>query len=203
MDSDLHWRFKVGSIMASLLAVAGLTFVNGSAQNQSTSTNGAVSAGGGYVGSEACARCHAAIFETYQRTAMAKASGPAIDAVIPAEFDHKRSGVHYRIYREGERAWLSYDRPGDPSLHGKKELLYYIGSGRRGRTYLFETDGFLFESPVNWYANEHTWDMAPAYQAATEVPLNLPAYTSCLRCHVSGMQPPLQGTANRYPAPPF
>ena len=64
----------------------------------------------------------------------------------------------------------------------------------------FETDGFLFESPVNWYANKQIWDMAPAYQTAREMPLNLPAYTSCLHCHVSGMQAPAKGTDNRYPS---
>ena len=42
--------------------------------------------------------------------------------------------------------WLSFDRE-RPPLHGKRELRYYIGSGRRGRTYLFSEDGFLFESP--------------------------------------------------------
>ena len=161
----------------------------------------------GYVGNEACARCHAAIYESYQRTAMAHASGRAIDALTPAEFTHKESGVHYRIYAEAGRAWLSFDRPstdrpgmdrpssdrisvdpsGDSEVQGKRELLYFIGSGRRGRTYLFETDGFLFESPVNWYANKQMWDMAPAYQSAREIPLNLPAYTSCLHRHVSGM----------------
>jgi Flp pilus assembly protein TadD len=156
-----------------------------------------------YVGNQACARCHAAIYESYQRTSMAHASGLAIDALTPAEFTHKESGVHYRIYAESGRAWLSFDRPGDSEIQGKRELLYYIGSGRRGRSYLFETDGFLFESPVNWYANKQLWDMAPAYQTAREMPLNLPAYTSCLHCHVSGMQPPAAGTDNRYPEPPF
>ncbi len=156
-----------------------------------------------YVGDQACARCHSAIYESYQRTSMAHASGPAIDGFRPAEFTHKNSGVHYRIYTENGRAWLSFDRPGDPELHGTRELLYYIGSGRRGLTYLFETDGFLFESPVNWYANKQMWDTAPAYQSAREIPLNLPAYTSCLRCHVSGMQAPVKGTDNRYPEPPF
>jgi tetratricopeptide (TPR) repeat protein len=162
----------------------------------------------GYVGDQACARCHSAIYESYRRTSMAQASGPALDALTPAEFTHKESGVHYRIYSEngragGERAWLSFDRPGDPEVHGKRELLYYIGSGRRGRSYLFQTDGFLFESPVNWYANKQLWDMAPAYQTTREMPLNLPAYTSCLHCHVSGMQPPAPGTDNRYSEPPF
>lgn len=134
---------------------------------------------------------------------MARASGPALEGFMPAEFTHKPSGVHYRIYSEDGRVWLNFDRPGDPEVRGKRELLYYIGSGRRGLSYLFETDGFLFESPVNWYANKKTWDTAPAYQSAREIPLNLPAYTSCLRCHVSGMQPPAPGTDNRYPQPPF
>jgi len=213
----LHRLSKVARIACSLLAAASLASEKYPAQIQSAKSV-AASGEGGYVGNEACARCHAEIFESYQRTAMAHASGPAvdtvkidavaIDAVTPAEFNHKPSGVHYRIYREEGRAWLSYDRPGngrpgDPALHGKKELLYYIGSGRRGRSYLFETDGFLFESPVNWYSNKQTWDMAPAYQSAREIPLNLPAYTSCLHCHVSGMHAPLKGTANRYPTPAF
>src|ERR1022692_1667555 len=133
---------------------------------------------------------------------MARASGPAIDGFMPAEFTHKESGVHYRIYAEngragGERAWLSFDRPGDPEVRGKRELLYYIGSGRRGLSYLFETDGFLFESPVNWYTDRHVWDMAPAYGNASQIPMNLPEFTSCLHCHVSGLQPPIAGTQNR------
>jgi hypothetical protein len=65
---------------------------------------------------------------------MVHASGPAIDGFSPAEFTHKDSGVHYRIYTEKGRAWLSFDRPGDPEVRGTRELLYYIGSGRRGLT---------------------------------------------------------------------
>ena len=124
---------------------------------------------------------------------MARASGPAIENVIPADFLHAKSGVQYRINSEGNRVWLSFDRPGDPAVRGKRELLYYIGSGRRGLSYLFARDGFLFESPVNWYSHEQRWDMAPAYQDAREIPLNLPAFSSCLRCHVSGMRPPAKG----------
>ncbi|HXY51459.1 MAG TPA: cytochrome c3 family protein [Terriglobales bacterium] len=159
------------------------------------------SARSGYVGNDACARCHAAIFESYAGSSMAHASGPAADQFRPADFVHAKSGVHYRIYGEGGHAWLSFERPGDPLVHGRRELLYYIGSGRRGLTYLFEVDGFLFESPVNWYGDQRVWDMAPAYQTATRIPMNLPAYSSCLHCHVSGMQPPVKGTENRYASP--
>jgi len=157
----------------------------------------------GYVGNEVCAGCHAAIYQSYARTPMARASGPAIENVVPADFSHPSSGVHYRVYSEAGHVWLSFERPGDPAVRGKRELLYYIGSGRRGLSYLFAQDGFLFESPVNWYSKERRWDMAPAYQNAREIPLNLPAYTSCLRCHVSSMREPAKGTDNLYPAPAF
>jgi tetratricopeptide (TPR) repeat protein len=134
---------------------------------------------------------------------MAHASGPATDNLTPADFVHKKSGVHYRIYEEKGEAWLSFERPGDPGVKDKRQLLYFIGSGRRGRSYLFATDGFIFESPVNWYADRKVWDMAPAYGEAREIPLNLPAYAACLECHTSGMQAPRAGTDNQYPMPLF
>jgi tetratricopeptide (TPR) repeat protein len=191
--------------ITTLVAVVVWSAAASAAQNPTAkhATPAKVAGRDAFVGNQACARCHAAIYESYQRTSMARASGPAMDGFMAAEFTHKDSGVHYRIYAENGRAWLSFDRPGDPEVRGTRELLYYIGSGRRGLSYLFETDGFLFESPVNWYANKQMWDTAPAYQSAREIPLNLPAYTSCLRCHVSGMQVPAKGTDNRYPEPPF
>jgi hypothetical protein len=157
----------------------------------------------GYAGSEACAKCHDSIYRSYQRTPMARASGPAIENAIPADFVHSNSGVHYRIYSEAGRVWLTFERPGDPEVRGKRQLLYYVGSGRRGLSYLFAQNGFLFESPINWYSHERRWDMAPAYQSTRETPLNLPAFPSCLRCHVSGMRAPVKGTENRYPMPAF
>lgn len=195
-------------VTLSLLISAGSSSEHASAPNPTAALKPARLLANSDAGDQACARCHSAIYDSYERTAMAHASGPAIDAITPAEFTHKPSGMDYRIYSEDGRVWLSFERPGlerkeYPQVRGKRELLYYIGSGRRGRSYLFKTGDFLFESPVNWYANRQTWDMAPAYQSAREMPLNLPAYTSCLRCHVSGMEAPLQGTENHYPQPPF
>jgi tetratricopeptide (TPR) repeat protein len=157
----------------------------------------------GYAGDQACAGCHSAIYNTYVKTSMAQASGPAINNFFPADFVHQKSGVHYRIYSEQGKVWLSFERPNDPTVRGKRELLYYIGSGRRGRSYLFTLDGFLFESPVNWYTDRQRWDMAPAFGNSSQMPMNLPAFASCLHCHVSGMRPPFAGTENHYPSPPF
>src|ERR1700693_563889 len=57
-----------------------------------------------------CAPCHAAIVASYAQTSMAQASGAALQALIPGEFTHPASHVHYRIYEDAGKAWLSFDR---------------------------------------------------------------------------------------------
>jgi predicted CXXCH cytochrome family protein len=152
----------------------------------------------------ACAQCHKDITERYRNTPMANASGKAADGFIPADFIHAPSGVHYRVYEESGKVWLSYARTnGKTALDGRRELVYYLGSGLRGRTYLFEQEGYWFEAPINWYAKKKVWDMAPAYQNAREVPLTLPVDPGCLHCHTSGTASSLPEARNRYAGAPF
>lgn len=154
-------------------------------------------------GNEACAHCHAQLSNTYQKTVMAGASGAAADGLITGQFDDKDSGVRYRVYQQDGRVWMSYERGGRDAIHGQRELLYFIGSGVKGRTYLFSDDQFLFETPINWYSQERRWNMTPAYIDAREIPLNLPAFPSCLNCHTSGMQAPEPGSDCKFTGKPF
>jgi predicted CXXCH cytochrome family protein len=136
---------------------------------------------------------------------MAKASGPAIDGLIPADFRHAPSGVHYRVYADGGAAWLSYYRDASSGipLDGRQELRFYIGSGKRGRTYLFEQEGYWFESPINWYAKKHVWDMAPNHLSDREMPLTMPVDPGCLHCHASRVASSLPDARNHYAGAPF
>ena len=173
------------------------------------------------TGSESCLRCHSEIYKSYSKTEMANAGGPAAEGVIAGEFQDKTSGVRYRVFTQEERGlpstqgqtseshpgsvptvWMSYERASE-KFQGKRQLLYFIGSGRKGRRYLFSVQGFLFEAPIDWYAQEKRWGITPAYAEAREIPLNLPAFTSCLNCHSSGLQPPAAGTGNKFSGPPF
>jgi len=151
----------------------------------------------------ACATCHQKIYDSYQHTIMAKASGKASDGLIAGEFFHEPSGVRYRIFAKDGRTWMSYERDREPKIQGQRELLYYIGSGRKGRSYLFADQGFVFETPINWYSQEGRWNMAPAYTEAREIPMNLPSFIDCLNCHASGVEAPIAGSENRYSGRPF
>ncbi len=159
----------------------------------------------------ACATCHAAIYASYERTAMARGSGAAMDGLLPGEFYHDASAVSYRIFTRDGRAWMSYTRSAAgaraplerASLEGKQELLYYVGSGRHGRTFLYKLGEQWFELPVNFYGRRGRWDMAPAFESVTAMPSPLPVDANCLHCHASEGETPLPEARNRFPQRPF
>jgi tetratricopeptide repeat protein/cytochrome c554/c'-like protein len=154
------------------------------------------------VGNAACRSCHTAIYDSYSRTAMARTSGPAT-ADLEGSFKHARSGVSYRVFRDGPTVVLAYQRDGPRALYGKQILKYYVGSNTRGRAFLFDIDDFLYQTPINYYAATNTWDMSPGYAQLREMELNHPVDSTCLFCHASRVQAPKQGTLNRFGAVPF
>ncbi len=154
----------------------------------------------------ACAGCHAAIYASYERTAMARGSGAAAEGLIPGSFHHRSSGMTYRVLSNHGRAWMSFSRPaseGKPALEGEQELLYFVGSGKRGRTYLYEQTGQWFELPVNFYGRRQAWAMAPAYDNVSAMPAALPVDANCLHCHAGEVETALPEARNRFPQRPF
>jgi len=75
---------------------------------------------------------------------MARTSGPVQGNLIPGEFIHNLSHVHCKVSEERGHAWLNFDREGAGAIHGRRELLYFIGSdAEEGRTFLRKTVSFL------------------------------------------------------------
>ena len=149
-----------------------------------------------------CAGCHKAIYDTYEQTPKARGSGPALDGLIQGGFRHAPSGVDYRVFLRDSAAYLSYNRDA-PALHGEQRLLYFVGSGRRGRTYLYRQGDQWFEAPINYYSRKALWDMAPAFGSSPSMPQPLPVDANCLHCHATAVQPALPQARNSFAAAPF
>jgi predicted CXXCH cytochrome family protein len=150
-----------------------------------------------------CAECHRSIYREYLQTPMANASGLAMDRPIPGTLSHKPSGVDYEIAVKDNSLTLSYQRPGDPGLQGHHNLLYFLGSGHLGVTYMYSLNGFLLESPVAYYASLKAYDMKPGLGDSRTMPAGLPMSSACMRCHMSGVQSEDRGTFNHYRGLPF
>ena len=155
----------------------------------------------------ACAGCHQEIYERYERTAKARASGPAAAGLTPAMmaagFHHQASGVDYRVFLRDGAAVMSYGREGAPALKGEERLEYFVGSGKRGRTYLYEVEGRWFQAPINFYKGKDGWDMAPGFGDVTSMPGDLMVEASCLRCHTTGVRAALPDARNHFAGAPF
>ena len=185
-------------LLTMLLAASGVSFARGD------------SIGPGYVGSPACAACHAQIYERYLTTPMGRSSGRAgsgsfQEQMSPSEFSHLLSGVRYQISKQPEGFTLAYTQKqpaGAPEIRGTQQLTYFIGSGNVGRSYLFSVTGFLFQAPVSYYARSKKWDLAPGYQQHSELFLMRPVEAECLECHASSVQL-IPGTQNGYRDLPF
>jgi len=155
-----------------------------------------------------CARCHQKIYDDYLQTPMANASGVGPEGFTPGEFTHKPSGVHYRVELRDGQVWLKYDRAGSPefALHGEERLDYFIGSGLRGRTYLYSNDGFWFEAPINWYTSYHSYDMRPGTARYLQAPIYLTVQVGCLyaipaTCSTRCQEPPTALPPNLFCTP--
>ncbi len=159
-------------------------------------------AAGLYVGNEVCANCHEQIVRSYSRTPMALTSGPVGKDLVEGSFKQKTTSISYQIVKKSGVALLNYERSEGPALRGSQELNYFIGSGRRGHSYLSMLDGFLYESPVSYYSAEKRWDISPGYESRREMRFNRPVEPSCLYCH-AGQVKPIEAMQNAYEVPPF
>jgi hypothetical protein len=81
------------------------------------------------------------------------------------------------------------------------DVQYVIGSGKRGRSYVINRDGYLFQSPIAWYSERNRWDLAP-HVAGSPEQLYRPIQVQWLFCHANEATH-VADTGNRYRRPTF
>jgi tetratricopeptide (TPR) repeat protein len=110
-------------------------------------------------------------------------------------------GYRFRVERSGEHVWHCQERRGpggEALLDFRLEVHYAIGSGARGRSYLSDRDGYVFQTAVSWYAEDGIWDKSPGFDAAL-LP-GRPISEDCLFCHANRAAP-VPGFRNRFDRP--
>jgi Flp pilus assembly protein TadD len=162
-----------------------------------------------YVGTERCVDCHADIAASYGNHPMGRSLFPerevAATEPLDASFHNPFTilGTSYAAERRGDQMFHKVTRPkpdGGTLFEMEAEAVYALGSGTRGRSYLVNHDGFLFQSPVSWFAQEKKWDLSPGFTATQNFDRTI--QPACLFCHCNQFEP-VEGTVNRYHEPLF
>jgi hypothetical protein len=165
-------------------------------------------AGAEFVGNQACAACHPAIYRSFVGTPMANGSGRVgtgepHESFDSAEFRDSSGAFAYRVGQEAGNYFFAFQQQGAKQpIEGRRQLEYFVGSGAAARSYVLSYEGFLYEAPVAYYSSSASWKSAPGYAPLNYPYLTRPILPGCLGCHASGIQR-IPGTQNAYASPPF
>ena len=148
----------------------------------------------GYVDSKLCSSCHADVYNSYMRTAMARSfARPAAKNEIEDysnnnSFFHAASATWFEmIRRDGQYYQRRYQIGfgGVQTNIDETEIDYSIGSGSHARAYVHRTaDGKLMQLPLAWYSEGGGhWGMAPGYGSADHQYGRRAVAYECFFCH--------------------
>jgi hypothetical protein len=162
-----------------------------------------------YVGDKSCMPCHADISRSFRRHPMGRSLTPLADAEEIESYDAAHHnpfhalGATFQVERRGQSVWHKETR-GElndrPVAVFETEANYVLGSGTRGRSYLSNRDGYLFQTAISWYSQKRVWDLSPGF--ASSYLSGRPVPGTCLFCHANRARF-RESSLNRYETPPF
>jgi hypothetical protein len=162
-----------------------------------------------YVGTAACAGCHQAITTRYAghpmgRSLGAAEGGPDEDLRAEAMNPFTAQGFEYAVEKKGKQTIhheIKKVKDGTVIYDLARPVSHVVGSGTRGKSYLWEREGRLFETPISWFSSSGSWGLSPGYQQLNQH-FERPIPAECLFCHANQVEP-VKHTLNRYQPPLF
>ena len=157
----------------------------------------------GYVGSQACTPCHAAIAEQFAAHPMGRSMDTVppqrpVESDAPATF-HDREREYAVESRDG--VVLHRERvlgPDGEAIYDQAlPVRFAVGSGTRGRSYLVDHDGLLFQSPIGWFTASGSFGLSPGYEDDRALRFERSIGDGCLHCHAGLVEHP-EGRTDRY-----
>jgi hypothetical protein len=149
--------------------------------------------GAQYVGYQACIDCHEPEYQSYLQTHHSRAMGELQLSEEPpdGEFYHPKTKRRYVSERRDGKlihTELLQDASGEIIAKSEHPVRMVIGSGHHSRSYFIERDGFLFESPLTWYAARNGWWLSPGYDRVEHDSFERPVDAGCVHCHAGRVE---------------
>lgn len=150
----------------------------------------------GFVGSAACAGCHAEFAAEQAASQMARTLAPAAHSAVLAGHLHDQfhSGPYTTAVTASRTGFVLHTTDGSATLDAVPQWAF--GSGEVGQSYLWQSpDGAFHESRFNFFHAPNTFVDTPGRLHGTPTSLAMAASRpiepfeaqSCFRCHVTTM----------------
>jgi Cytochrome c554 and c-prime len=125
-----------------------------------------------YTGPEACTECHELKAETAQATAMLHAATRPSDSKSLREHEHLpfQTGPYaYQLLSTPEKSTLTVS---NASSSLSVDLLWALGSGHMGQTFLYQQNARFYESHVSFYSAPQALDITPGQSRSVPATLD-------------------------------
>jgi hypothetical protein len=171
----------VSSICSIMLVVVYLRFGNKAAT--------ADPRGAAFAGAKTCAKCHAAIYNSYLHTAHFEASSAASENTIHGSFASNANvfnvNAPQKVVMEKRAGGLFQTFYVNGKFKESRRFDVALG-GIKGESYLYWKGNELYQLPLSYSSGEHQWSTSPGMGSnfmdyARERPVGI----RCLECHAS------------------
>jgi hypothetical protein len=146
-----------------------------------------------YVGGASCVPCHNDVCTSQQNTRMAHASRRASDTrvlTLHPRIESTQSGVETVIATDHQESSYTVRRGGE-AITGK--ILWSMGDGRIGQTFVLQSGESLFESQLSYFPSilgldltpSHTWQILNDLQHALGERQSAATAQGCFACHTT------------------
>ncbi len=143
-----------------------------------------------YAGSETCKSCHKDIYETHlqsmhhQTSALASVNNIKGSTEPGKNTFYFRSDLFIRVENKDNRLFQTAYQQGIMKL--SRPFDFIVGSGKRGQSFLYWYDNYIFQLPLTYFTPTNEWTNSPGY--SNNVQFNRPITSRCLECHSTYFQ---------------
>lgn len=154
-----------------------------------------------YIGTESCIECHRDQHHSYQLTSHSRSFRDCDVSLDPAggSFAHDPSSYDYTVYRDGDQLrhrGVLVGASGEKIAATDLPMRYTVGSGAHAHSFLYQSDGIFYQSPLTWYREYGGWKMSPGFEGADQVSFNRSVGEGCVFCHVGRIERSADNQAN-------
>jgi len=121
------------------------------------------------------------------------------DVAITGRLHHQASNSTVVIRQRGPEMEHRVERRG---VSANYQIAYSVGAGLVGHSYLVRIGNYLFQSPVSFYTQTHSWDVTPGYEGKKFLDFTRQIASECLFCHTGSLHL-VAGTTNQFEDPAF
>ncbi|MGB1050135.1 MAG: tetratricopeptide repeat protein [Rhodothermales bacterium] len=159
-----------------------------------------------YVGIEACQSCHAPQYDDFIRSQMGRSWRHAARSESNANWDNitplysAYDDMYYEPYARGEDLFVKEYRivSGDTTHLRVEQIDFIVGSGHHTNSHIYAENGYFYQVPVTWYAQDAKWGLAPKFQKlGNNYRFGRVITDECMACH-NGQPTFVPGSENRF-----